>query len=410
MKTYLVGGAVRDQLLGIPVKDRDWVIVGATPQALIDAGFKQVGADFPVFLHPDSHEEYALARTERKTGHGYHGFSCYSAPDVTLEDDLIRRDLTINAMAMDMEGQLVDPYGGQADLEHRILRHVSSAFCEDPLRVLRVARFAARLAPLGFHVADATLDLMRQMNTTGELDHLVAERVWQETQRALTENAPEVFFEVLRQCGALATLFPELDRLFGIPQPEKHHPEVDTGVHSLLCLKQATLLSKSSQVRYAALIHDLGKGLSPVELLPSHHGHEQKGVAEVKSLCARLKAPAEYRTLAILACEFHTHIHRAFELKPSTLLKVLKACDVMRKPERFEQVILVCTADARGRTGFESAPYPQAAYVSAAAQAIRTVQVKTFVEQGLTGADIGKAIDAAQLQILTQHKLSWSEA
>ncbi len=407
MQIYLVGGAVRDQLLGIAVKDRDWVVVGATPQELIAAGYRQVGADFPVFLHPVTHEEYALARTERKTGHGYLGFSCHSSPEVTLEDDLVRRDLTINAMAMDAQGQLIDPYGGQTDLNLRLLRHVSHAFAEDPLRVLRVARFAARLHDRGFSVAPQTLDLMRDMVAAGELDHLVAERVWQETRRALQEPAPHVYFEVLRACGALKVLFPELERLFGVPQPEQHHPEIDTGIHSLLSLQRSVVLGGDGHARFAALLHDLGKGLTPPAKLPAHHGHEQTGVAAVKALCSRLKVPGDYRTLAMLACEFHTHVHRAFELKPSTLLKLLKSGDALRHPERFEQFLLVCQADAQGRQGCENVPYPQRDYVRGAAQGIRAIEASQFVAQGLSGADIGKALEACQIATLTSHKARW---
>ncbi|WP_250654938.1 multifunctional CCA addition/repair protein [Alkalimarinus coralli] len=405
MKIYLVGGAVRDRLLGLPVKDRDWVVVGATPQQMIDDGYQQVGADFPVFLHPKTREEYALARTERKKGKGYLGFECFSSPDVTLEEDLKRRDLTINAMAS-LDNEIIDPYHGQDDLKQKTLRHVSSAFSEDPLRILRVARFAARFSHLGFSIADETITLMTEIVDSGEAAHLVAERVWQETARALSEQSPWVYFETLKECGALSVLFPELDTLFGIPQPEQHHPEIDTGVHSLMSLKVACELSTDIAVRFAALVHDLGKGLTPTSEWPKHHGHEKKGLSLIKKLCTRIKVPNEVRTLSLLAGEFHTHVHRAFELKPATVLKVIKSSDAFRNNERFRQLLLVCEADAKGRTGFENCTYAQHQYFLDAFEAARSVQASTLIEQGFSGKELGQALQRsqqAQIQRLKQN-------
>ncbi|MAD46279.1 MAG: multifunctional CCA addition/repair protein [Oceanospirillaceae bacterium] len=405
MQIYLVGGAVRDALLNIPVKDRDWVVVGATPDDMLALGYEQVGADFPVFLHPDSHEEYALARTERKSGKGYQGFDCRFSPDISLEDDLLRRDLTINAMAQDADGHIIDPYNGRDDLNSKILRHVSPAFSEDPLRVLRVARFAARYAPLGFRVADETMALMRQMVNDGELDFLVAERVWTETQRALGEKDPAVYFQVLRDCGALHTWFPELDKLFGIPQPEQHHPEIDCGIHALLSLTAAAGLSEKNAVRWAALIHDLGKALTPADELPRHIAHEKRGLKPIKSLCKRLKAPKEHQTLALLSSEFHTHVHRAFELKGATLNKLFNQTDAWRRPERFEEFLLVCEADARGRTGLENTPYPQADYCRAAFACAAAITARDMLAKGLQGAAIREGLDAARAEALQQWKV-----
>ena len=406
MQTYLVGGAVRDQLLQRPVKDNDWVVVGATPDDMIKLGYEQVGADFPVFLHPKTKEEYALARTERKSGKGYQGFVCDFSSDVTLEDDLLRRDLTINAMAQDENGHITDPFHGQRDLKEKWLRHVSPAFQEDPLRVLRVARFCARFAHLGFRVADETMELMKAMVSDNELDHLVAERVWTETQRALSETSPDVYFRVLRECGALKVWFPELDILFGIPQPEKHHPEIDTGEHALLCLKAAQSLSDQTAVRWAALIHDLGKGRTPEEEWPRHIGHEKKGLSPIKQLCNRLKAPNDAKTLALLSSEFHTHVHRAFELRPETLLKLFDQLDAWRRRERFEDFLLVCIADARGRTGLEDSEYPQADYCRAALQEALTIQAKDVMAQGVQGAEIRPALKRAR----AEHLKSWKSS
>ena len=363
MQTYLVGGAVRDKLLGLETKDRDWVVVGAAPQEMLDLGYQQVGQDFPVFLDPESHDEYALARTERKTGPGYKGFAINSSPKVTLEEDLLRRDLTINAIAMDETGRLIDPFGGQFDIEDRVLRHVSGAFVEDPLRVLRVARFAARFAHLGFRVANETRDLMRSICHSGELDHLVPERIWKELELALTSQTPSVFIEVLRECDALAVILPEVNNLFGVPQPEKYHPEIDTGLHILLCLEQARKLSDDSVVLYATLVHDVGKGLTDPGQWPSHIGHESAGLGLLNQIESRLRVPKEHAQLSRLVCEHHTKLHRVKELKPATVLNLLESLDAFRRPERLDKFLLACEADARGRTGLETRDYPQTAYL-----------------------------------------------
>lgn len=395
MQRYLVGGAVRDSLLGYPFHERDWVVVGATPQQMLDAGYQQVGKDFPVFLHPDTKEEHALARTERKSGRGYTGFSVYAASDVTLEQDLLRRDLTINAIAQADDGSLVDPFGGAADIADKILRHVSEAFAEDPLRVLRVARFYARYAHLGFTVAPETQALMRQLSD--ELSTLTPERVWQETAKALSEQTPQAYFQLLHDTGALATLMPELAALWGVPQPEQWHPEIDTGVHMLMVLQQAALLSPRLDIRFAALVHDLGKGVTKPELWPSHHGHEHTGLPLINQLCDRLRVPNDCRELALLVCEYHQLVHRARELKSSTVLKLFNAIDVWRKPERLEAILLSCTADLRGRTGFEQAAYPQAHYLQNLADAARQVTAKDLVAQGLKGEAIKQGLHLARL-------------
>lgn len=400
MKIYLVGGAVRDKLLGYPHHEHDWVVVGARPNELEAKGFVPVGKDFPVFLHPETKEEYALARTERKTGSGYTGFLFHSAPDVTLEEDLRRRDLTINAMAEDEHGQLVDPYGGREDLQRKLLRHVSPAFVEDPVRVLRVARFAARYHHLGFRIAPETLALMKELVQNGEVDHLVAERIWKETERALLERSPHIFITSLRECGALGRIMPELDALFGVPQPPEHHPEIDTGEHCLLVLQQAAALSESASVRFAALVHDLGKGITPPSQWPRHIGHEKRGLPLLAQLCERLAVPKEHRELARLATEFHTHCHRAQELKPSTVLKLLKSTDAFRRPERFEEFLLCCEADARGRTGFENRSYPQADYLRAALTACLSIDNRDIAAQGVTGKAFGRALDQERLSRL----------
>lgn len=397
LQIYLVGGAIRDQLLNLPIKERDWVVVGATPQEMLDKGYRQVGKDFPVFLHPKTHDEYALARTERKTGPGYKGFTCYAAPDVTLEDDLLRRDLTINAMAQDKQGNLVDPFGGQADLQNRLLRHVSPAFAEDPVRILRVARFAARYARLGFKVAEETLQLMQKMVRAGEVNALVIERVWQEVQKALTESEPQRFFEVLRSCGALKILFPEIDQLFGVPAPPQWHPEVDTGIHTLMVLKKAAELSPEPMTRFAALVHDLGKGLTKPALWPKHHGHDEAGVTPIKTLCARYRVPRDYQELAILVSRYHTLCHKIFELRPVTVLTLLEQLDAFRRPPRFEQFLLACQADAQGRPGFEQAPYPQKQYLQEMYQATATITADAFIAQGLQGLAIKQAMHEARL-------------
>lgn len=385
MKIYLVGGAVRDRLLNLPVQERDWVVVGSTPQEMTALGYRLVGKDFPVFLHPETHAEYALARTERKTAPGYRGFAVHADPDVTLEQDLLRRDLTINAIAEDEQGQLIDPFNGQQDLRDGVLRHISPAFAEDPVRILRIARFAARFGRWGFHVAHSTNRLMREMVEAGEVDALVAERVWAETEKALGEEQPHRYIEVLRGCGALQRIFPEIDTLFGIPQPEKHHAEIDTGVHILMVLQQAALLSTDPQVRFAALVHDLGKGNTPQERWPQHIGHEERGVKLVRQLCARLRIPNEYRDLGIITARYHLHCHRALELKPQTLLKVLDGMDVFRKPERLEKFLLACQADAQGRKGKENAPYPQADIFRNAFKASLGVDNRAILAQGLQG-------------------------
>ena len=388
IEMYLVGGAVRDHLLGFEQQDRDWVVVGATPADLLARGFKPVGNDFPVFLHPQTGEEYALARTERKTAKGYHGFQFQASPDVCLEDDLARRDLTINAMAQAADGSLIDPYGGQNDLQQRTLRHVSPAFVEDPVRILRVARFSARFAPLGFTVASETLQLMRDMVAAGEVDALVPERVWQEMVRALAEPAPECFIQVLRDCGALAVLFPEINQLFGVPQRADYHPEIDCGIHTLMVLRQAVKLSPEPEVRFAALTHDLGKGVTPADILPSHYGHEAQSRRLVTVLCERYKIPNRFRELAEHVAQYHTHIHKGFELLPKTLLKVLEATDAFRKPERFGQLLLACEADSRGRLGFEERAYPQVAFYHELLAACQAIDVQAIIQAGFTGVQI----------------------
>ena len=402
MQTYLVGGAVRDSLLNIEIKDKDWVVVGSTPTELIDLGYSQVGADFPVFLHPETKEEYALARTERKSGSGYQGFNCDFNPDITLEEDLLRRDLTVNAMAQTKDGSIIDPYNGQRDIKEKKLRHVSGAFSEDPLRVLRVARFAARFAHLGFTIADETIELMRDIAKSGELALLTPERVWQETERALGESQPWVYFQALRDSHALAIILPELDNLFGIPQPEKHHPEIDCGIHTLMVLEQASKLTTDISIRWASLLHDLGKGLTRDEILPSHHGHEQSGEKLVIRVNKRFKTPNEFKDLSRLVCVYHTHVHRAFELKPQTLLKFFNNIDLWRKPERLQQILIACKADSRGRTGFEEVEYSQVEYITEIAEACLDVTATQFVEQGFEGKAIGEAIALARLEVIKE--------
>lgn len=404
MKSYLVGGAVRDTLLGLPVKDRDWVVVGATPQEMLDAGYQQVGRDFPVFLHPQSREEYALARTERKSGSGYTGFTCYAAPDVTLEQDLLRRDLTVNALAQDENGTIIDPFNGQQDLRQRILRHVSPAFNEDPLRVLRVARFAARYAHLSFRIADETMTLMRDMTEAGELAHLTPERVWKETESALRTRNPQVYFQVLRDCGALKVLFPEIDALFGVPAPAKWHPEIDTGIHTLMTVSMAAMLSPEVDVRFATLCHDLGKGLTPPALWPRHHGHGPAGVRLVEGLCQRLRVPNELRDLAKLVAEFHDLIHTFPVLQPKTIVKLFDSIDAWRKPQRVEQIALTSEADVRGRTGFEAIDYSQGRLLRAAWEVARAVPTKAVIEAGFTGAGVREELTRRRIAAVAQWK------
>jgi len=399
MEMYLVGGCVRDQLLGLTIKDRDWVVVGSSPEQMMAQGYQPVGKDFPVFLHPKTHEEYALARTERKTAPGYRGFVVHAEPDVTLEQDLARRDLTINAIAQTKDGTLIDPFNGQADLNNKILRHVSPAFSEDPVRVLRLARFAARF---NFSVADETKALIRDMIAAGELEHLVPERVWQELEKALKTEQPSIFFTTLRQVDALATLFPEVDRLFGVPQVPKWHPEVDTGVHVMMVIDQAARLSDDVAVRFAALCHDLGKGTTPADVLPQHIGHEQRSIGLTDALCKRLRVPSEIQYLAKKVAEFHTHIHLLHELRPNSILKVFEAFDAFRKPERIEQFLLACEADFRGRPGYEDLPMPAIAMFKDYFETAQTVTAKPFVEQGLKGLAIAEAVKKQRISVIKQ--------
>ncbi len=410
MKIYRVGGCVRDALLQQPIKDRDWVVVGSTPEMMQEQGFQSVGKDFPVFLHPQTKEEYALARTERKTAPGYSGFVFHADEDVTLEQDLLRRDLTINAIAEDEDGQLIDPFNGQHDLENRVLRHVSPAFAEDPVRILRVARFAARFAELGFEIADETQELMRSMVDSGEVDALVSERVWQETVRALGEAAPARYFEVLRSCGALARIFPEIDRLFGVPQPKEHHPEVDTGIHTMMVLTQAARLSDDTCVRFAALTHDLGKGITPKEEWPKHHNHEERGVPLVTALCERLRVPRDYRELAELVSRYHLHFHRAKELRANTVLKLLQKLDSFRRPERLNMFLLACEADARGRPGYEDRQMIQPALFQQAHAAAQGVDVQAIVARGLKGQAIANELQQLRIKAIQQATKSLLES
>ena len=401
MRNYLVGGAVRDNLLGLNVVDRDFVVVGATPDEMRVLGYRPVGKDFPVFLHPHTQEEYALARTERKTGRGYHAFEFHTDLSVTLEQDLARRDLTINAMAEDENGAIVDPFHGQRDLAARVLRHVSPAFLEDPVRVLRVARFAARYASLGFTIADETLALMRQMVDSGEVDHLVAERVWAETRKALGEATPSAFVRALRACGALHVIFPEVDALYGVPQRADYHPEIDTGMHVELVLDMAARLAPGDDVvGWCALTHDLGKALTPADELPRHIRHEHNGAAPLRALCDRLKVPAEHAALAQLVCRFHLDAHRALELKPATVLELLEHLDSFRRPERLQRFLIACEADKRGRLGLSESSYPQADFLRAAHAAACAIGAAPFVKQGLGGTAIGAAMREARVRAI----------
>ncbi len=397
MKTYRVGGCVRDKLLKQPIKDRDWVVVGASPAEMLQQGFKPVGKDFPVFLHPKTKEEYALARTERKTAPGYTGFEFHATPEVTLEEDLQRRDLTINAIAESDNGDIIDPYHGQQDIKARLLRHVSPAFAEDPVRILRVARFAARFAELGFTIAEDTMALMQNMVEQGEVDALVPERVWTEMQKALSEEAPARFIEVLRDCGALQKLLPEIDCLFGVPQPEKYHPEIDTGIHVLLVLQQAARLTDDPRIRFAALVHDLGKGITPKAELPQHIEHEARGVPLVKAMCQRLRVPNDYRELAVLVTRYHLYPHLAHELRPETKLKLFESLDAFRRPERFEQFLLACEADSRGRPGYEDRTLEKPDILRRALAAAQGINAATLVQQGLSGPEIGRQLRQQRL-------------
>lgn len=406
MKTYLVGGAVRDELLGYPFSEKDWVVVGASPQTMADQGFRPVGKDFPVFLHPKTGDEYALARTERKSGTGYKGFTFHTGEDVSLEDDLIRRDLTINAMAKSEAGDIIDPYGGRQDLEKRMLRHVSPAFVEDPLRVLRVARFAARYHHLGFRIAAETIGLMRQLAISGELEVLTPERVWVEIQRALGERSPRIFFETLRNCGALKVILPEVDRLYGIPQRADYHPEIDTGLHTMMAVEQAAKLSHDPKIRFCALVHDLGKGTTSADILPRHIGHEERGIPLVHDLCDRLRVPNDYRELAIPVTRLHLLCHKAFELRPVTILKIFRAADAFRKPERFEPFLLAVEADARGRKGFEDSPYVQGAWLRELHRELLSITTRDILDQGISGPAVGEALDSKRIQTIKKFKSS----
>ena len=415
MKVYLVGGAVRDQLLDLPVKDRDWIVVGSDPATLLSLGYQQVGKDFPVFLNPKTKEEYALARTERKSSAGYTGFICDFSPTITLEQDLIRRDLTINAMAQSEDGEIIDPYGGKQDLENRILRHISRAFSEDPLRVLRVARFAARYHYLGFKIASETLSLMAELAQSEELQHLTAERVWLETEKALNEKNPEIYFETLHKTGALKGLFSEIDALYGVPNPVKHHPEVDSFIHTMLVLKQAVNLTENnpilnkSAVRFAAICHDLGKALTPQNILPHHYGHEQAGIKPTRSLCKRLKVSSYFQELAELTCEFHTHIHKAFELRAETVITLFNRFDVWRKPQRFQEFLQVCLADTRGRTGFENKDYPQIDYINQLLQAANEVDVQQVIADGFEKQEIRNELTKRRILAVKQTKANYPQ-
>tara|TARA_R110002050_G_scaffold181603_2_gene315062 strand:- start:198 stop:1430 length:1233 start_codon:yes stop_codon:yes gene_type:complete len=403
MKIYLVGGAVRDTLLKQTVVDKDYVVVGSSIDEMLAQGYQQVGKDFPVFLHPKTQQEYALARTERKTGNGYQGFSCDANKDVTLADDLLRRDLTINAIAQDSEGKLYDPYHGIDDIHAKVLRHVSDAFIEDPLRVLRVARFAARFHHLGFTIAAETLQLMTDIANSGELEHLTPERVWQECDKALSSQSPQIFFAVLKQCQALTVLFPEIDALFGVPQPAKWHPEIDTGVHTLMVLEQTSLLSSNKAVRFAALVHDVGKGLTPKQEWPKHHGHGQKGLSIIKALCQRIRVPNEYRDLALLVSDQHQNIHNAFELRAETIVKLFDKGDFWRKPQRLTELLLCCHGDIRGRTGFEQASYPQAEFLQHCYELASNVDVQSIISAGYQGSQIKSQLQLTRSETVNSY-------
>lgn len=401
MQIYLVGGAVRDELLELEVKDRDWVVVGATPEQMTALGYKAVGRDFPVFIHPETGEEYALARTERKTGPGYTGFAFDTSEEITLEQDLERRDITINAIAKDENGNLIDPFNGRRDLENKVIRHVSDAFVEDPLRVLRVARFAAQF---DFPIAGATQSLLKEISATDELETLTPERVWVETEKALQTRQPRRYFEALRECNALAALFPEIDRLFGVPQPEHHHPEIDSGVHTLMVLDQAASIAAEPEVRFAALVHDLGKGTTPQQAWPRHHGHEERGVELINGLCDRLRIPNRYRELAVLVSRYHLDCHRINEMKAITVMRKLEGLDALRRPERFDQFLLACEADARGRKGKELQDYPQAGIFRKYRAACMTVTASSEDIRNLKGTEIAEHLRAQRIEAIRKVK------
>lgn len=415
MKKYLVGGAVRDKLLNRTIKDRDWVVVGSTPEEMQQQGFQSVGKDFPVFLHPTSKEEYALARTERKIGTGYTGFDCFFGEGVTLEEDLSRRDLTINAMAEDDNNSIIDPYNGQADIKSKKLRHVSAAFVEDPLRVLRVARFLARFHDLGFTIADDTNQLMKTLACSGELETLTPERVWTETEKALSEPSPWRYFEALKNSNALKAVFPEVDALFGVPQTKQYHPEVDTGIHIMMSLQAACKLITTEKpaanfripILFSVLCHDLGKALTPEHLLPKHHGHEAISTHLTEKLCARLKTPSLVKRLALLAANYHTHSHRAFELKPSTIMRMFESLDLFRRPEILQPFLISCEADAKGRTNFEETPYPQAEYLQDCAEAAQKVEAKPLVDLGFLGEALGEELRKRRIDAIRTIKNSY---
>jgi tRNA nucleotidyltransferase (CCA-adding enzyme) len=409
IKTYLVGGAVRDELLNRPIADRDWVVIGATPEILISKGYKQIGNDFPCFLHPQTKEEYALARTEKKSGKGHTSFVCDFSPEITLEEDLSRRDLTINAIAKTTDGNYVDPYDGRADLKNRVLRHVSSAFAEDPLRVLRVARFAARYATIGFTVHPDTLSLMTQLVDEDELAELTPERVWKEMSRALTEPRPSEFFKVLRACGALKVLLPEIDCLFGIPQPAQHHPEIDTGDHVMMVVDIAKQAFDTPVVTWAALMHDLGKGLTPKEEWPKHIRHEVKGISLVESVCERYKVPRDFRTLAVLASEHHLRCHKLLEMRPRSILRLLEALDAFRRPERVKFFAQTCEADAKGRLGFEDKDYPQSSFLMKCAEVANNIDIKPLLTEGYKGLALAEQIRHLRLDHIKRHMTQYKQ-
>lgn len=408
LNSFLVGGAVRDTLLNRTVVDNDYVVVGANVEQMLSLGFTQVGKDFPVFLHPETQQEYALARTEKKSGHGYTGFTCDASKEVTLAQDLERRDLTINAMARDANGKIYDPYQGQQDLKNRLLRHVSSAFVEDPLRVLRVARFAARYHYLGFTVAEETMILMTKICQSGELLHLPGERIWQEMEKSLNEDNPEIFFQVLYQCQALKSFWPALHNLWGIPNPERWHPEICSGIHTMMVLQQAVIKSPKASIRFASVCHDLGKSLTPEQKLPSHHGHESTGLPLIEKICQQLKVPTTYKSLALKVCQYHLHVHKAFELKAATILKLFNQIDVWRKPDEFTDFLICCNADFNGRLGFEDKAYPQREFLYQAYLELKSITAKAFVEQGLKGIAIKEAINAQRIEVLKKRQKNLS--